>query len=82
MEETHQANKAQNEIDSRIVKNEVGLFEATKRSQKVCQNCSMSNKVNVCSSTMGISATILRNHLGDETLDALIVMCQKFNKNN
>ena len=40
-EERHQNTKVQDEIESFIVKKEMSLFEATKKDQKICKNCSM-----------------------------------------
>ena len=40
-EERHQTTKVQDEIESCIVKKEMSLFQATKKDQKICKNCSM-----------------------------------------
>ena len=41
IEERHQTTKVQDEVESCIVKKEMGLFEATKKDQTICKNCSM-----------------------------------------
>ena len=41
MEERHQTTKVKNEVESCFVEKEMSLFEATKKDQKICKNCSM-----------------------------------------
>ena len=41
LEEKHQTTKVQDEVESCFVEKEISLFEATKKDQKICKNCSM-----------------------------------------
>ena len=88
MEERHQTTKVQNEIESSIVKKEMNLFEATKKRPENLQklfNALLTIKPTSVEperafSAIGLFATKLRSQLGDETLDDLVVMRQKFKK--
>ena len=88
MEKRHQTTKVQDKVESSIVKKEMSLFEATKKRPENLQKLfnallaikSTSVEPEWAFSAMGLFATKLRSQLGDETLDALIVMRQKFKK--
>ena len=88
MEERHQTTKVHDKVESCIVKKEMSFFEATKKRQENLQklfNALLTVKPTSVEpektfSAMGLFATKLRSQLGDETLDALIVMRQKFKK--
>jgi len=87
IEERHHTTKVQDEVESCFVEKEISLFEATKKDQKICKNCSMpflqsnqSLEPERAFSAMGLFATKLRSQLCDETLDVLIVMRQNFKK--
>ena len=58
MEERHQTTKVQGKVESCIVKKEMSFFEATKKDQKICKNCSMQcpsyNQANVCGARKGV----------------------------
>ena len=88
IEERHQTTKVQDEVESCIVKKQMSLFEATTKIPENLQklfNAPLTIKPTSVEpervfSSMGLFATKVRSQLCDETLDALIVMHQKFKK--